>query len=99
MTSSSNGRTNIIAASTSTLKDTLLTGLSSGDHSQIQYHLSCYKKYKLQAERRPSESSDGYDDDTKLEEEDKLVEGGVSRSKRRKSEDIGTLCIICNQKK
>ena len=25
--------------------------------------------------------------------------GGVSRSKRRKSEDIGTLCIICNQKK
>ena len=81
------------------MKDTLLTGLSSGDHSQIQYHLSCYKKYKLQAERRPSESSDGYDDDTKLEEEDKLVEGGVSRSKRRKSEDIGTLCIICNQKK
>ena len=50
----------------------------SGDHSQIQYHLSCDKKYKLQAERRPSESSDGYDDDTKLEEEDKLVEGGVS---------------------
>ena len=95
LTSTSNSRSNLIAAAT-TLNDDFLTSLEEEERSKIVYHVkTCQKTYLLKSVRSIGQQVTSPDlDDTYI-----IDEEVPSRAKRRKSNDLNELCIICNHKK
>ena len=97
LTSTENGRSNILSAS-KLLKDDLLADLDAEEVKSIQYHLkACYKSYILRSKRAESlQETDSKADEGKDFEEDGNKLKPPGRSKHRKTEEGKKPCIICN---